>query len=160
MYKVKIRRVFRTGHYHASSNVTQLRNKLTFQYDIDSFNSKFTAAPPPFWIVAVKKLGWELVHFLLQNPKYVFQNFSPDLQIESTQNFRAAFPIIHKYSQLFWTLLNRNKIIFTKPTTLGLFDYLIRAILDSKFLQNWFIHVQPTCSRTWRGEGRVRLHVG
>ena len=52
-------------------------------------------------------------HFLLQNPKYVFQNFTPDLQIESTQNLRAAFPIIHKYSQLFWTLLNRNKIIFT-----------------------------------------------
>ena len=52
-------------------------------------------------------------HFLLQNSKYVFQNFTPDLQIESTQNFRPAFPIIHNYSQLFWTLLNRNKIIFT-----------------------------------------------
>ena len=50
--------------------------------------------------------------FLLQNPKYVFQDFTPDLQIESTQNFRAAFQIFHKYSQLFWTLLNRkiNKI--------------------------------------------------
>ena len=48
--------------------------------------------------------------FLLQNPKYVFQDFTPDLQIESTQNFRAAFQIFHKYSKLFWTLLNRNKI--------------------------------------------------
>ena len=30
----------------------------------------------------------------------------------STQNLRAVFLIFHKYSRLFWTLLNRNKIIF------------------------------------------------
>ena len=44
--------------------------------------------------------------FLLQNPKYVFQDFTPDLQIESTQNFRAAFKLystsIRSYFGLFW----------------------------------------------------------
>ena len=88
--------------------------------------------------------------------KSVFQNFNPDLPIESTQNFRAVFPILavildsseQKYDYFY--IVNNFKA----------FRLSIKAILDSKFLQNWFIHVQPTCSRTWRGEGRVRLHVG
>ena len=91
--------------------------------------------------------------FAKKNAKSVFQNFNLDLPIESTQNFRAVFSIFHKYSHLFWTLLSRNKIIFIKPTAFRLFDHLIKAILGSKFLQNWLIHVQPTCSRTWRGQG-------
>ena len=53
-----------------------------------------------------------LFMFLMQNPKSVFQNLNLVLPIESTQNFRAVFPIFHMYSRLFWTLLNRNKIIF------------------------------------------------
>ena len=53
-----------------------------------------------------------LFMFLMQNPKSVFQNLNLVLPIESTQNFRAVFPIFHMYSWLFWTLLNRNKIIF------------------------------------------------
>ena len=94
--------------------------------------------------------------FSFLNTKSVFQNSNSDLPIESTHNFRAIFPIFHKYSQLFWTLLNRNKIIFTQPTILKLFDYLIKAIISSKFLQNW-------CMFSLRvavlGRGRVRLRV-
>ena len=80
------------------------------------------------------------LHFLQQNPLSLFQNFNPDLPIESTQNFRAVFPIFHKFTRLFWTLLNRNKIIFIRPTAFRLFDHLIKAILGIKFLQNWLIH--------------------
>ena len=79
--------------------------------------------------------------FTKKNAKSVFQNFNLDLPIESTQNFRAVFSIFHKYSHLFWTLLSRNKIIFIKPTAFRLFDHLIKAILGSKFLKNWLIHV-------------------
>ena len=81
------------------------------------------------------------LYFLQQNPISLFQNFNPDLPIESTQNFRAAFPIFYKYSRLLWTPLNRNKIIFIKPTAFRHFDHLTKAILGSKFLQNWLIHV-------------------
>ena len=81
------------------------------------------------------------LYFLQQNPISLFQNFNPDLPIESSQNFRAAFPIFYKYSRLLWTLLNRNKIIFIKPTAFRHFDHLTKAILGSKFLQNWLIHV-------------------
>ena len=94
--------------------------------------------------------------FSFLNTKSVFQNSNSDLPIESTHNFRAIFPIFHKYSQFFWTLLNRNKIIFTQPTILKLFDYLIKAIISTKFLQNW-------CMFSLRvavlGRGRVRLRV-
>ena len=44
--------------------------------------------------------------------KSAFPNFNPDWPIESIQNFRAVSPIFHTYSQLFWTLLDRNNIIF------------------------------------------------
>ena len=53
--------------------------------------------------------------FSFSNTKSVFQNSNSDLPIESTHNFRAIFPIFHKF---FWTLLKRNKIIFTQPTIL------------------------------------------
>ena len=51
--------------------------------------------------------------FSFLTTKSVFQNFNSDLPMESTHNFRSIFSVFHKYSQLFWTLLNRNKIIFT-----------------------------------------------
>ena len=51
----------------------------------------------------------------------------------------AFFPILHQYSRLFWTLEQND--FFIQPTTLRLFNYLIKAILGSKFLQNWFTDV-------------------
>ena len=82
-------------------------------------------------------------NFQRQNPFLLFifyykiQNL--DLPIESTQNFRAVFSIFFKYSHIFWTFLDRNKIIFIKPTAFRPFDHLIKAILCSKFLQNWCV---------------------
>ena len=251
MYKVKIRRVFRTGLHHSSSSVIKCTTILSKQTDSSVrhwFSSKFTAARPPFstwllrnWVesksrpirektpcseksrcltvanldfdfeignsevslkheiqkrfstlrnpfsrwISIKRsssgsheflcfaffreiqkgsplrgvslrltVGYKkkkrtdfsasksvfALHFLQQNPLSLFQNFNPDLPIESTQNFRAVFPIFHKFTRLFWTLLNRNKIIFIRPTAFRLFDHLIKAILGSKFLQNWLIH--------------------
>ena len=75
------------------------------------------------------------LYFLQQNPISLFQNFNPDLPIESTQNFRAAFPIFYKYSRLLWTLLNRNKIIFIKPTAFRLFDHLLRPSSAASFFK-------------------------
>ena len=48
MYKVKIRRVFRTGHHHPSSNVPQLSKQ-----NDSSVRHRFTAARPPFsmWLL-------------------------------------------------------------------------------------------------------------
>ena len=40
-----------------------------------------------------------------------------------------------QYSQLFWTLLNRNMIIFIQPTTLRLFDYLLRPSSTASFFK-------------------------
>ena len=40
-----------------------------------------------------------------------------------------------QYSQLFWTLLNRNMIIFIQSTTLRLFDYLLRPSSTASFFK-------------------------
>ena len=66
---------------------------------------------------------------------WIYQSKAPRTLI------RAVFSIFHKYSHLFWTFLDRNNIIFIKPTAFRLFDHLIKATLGSKFLQNWLIHV-------------------
>ena len=98
------------------------------------------------------------LHFLQQNPISLFQNFNPDLPIESTQNFRAAFPIFYKYSRLLWTLLNRNMIVFIKPTAFRHFDHLIKAILSSSFFKiGWST---SSLRVAVLGGGRVRLHIG
>ena len=56
MYKVKIRRVFRTGLHHSSSSVIKCTTILSKQTDSSVrhwFSSKFTAARPPFstWLL-------------------------------------------------------------------------------------------------------------
>ena len=56
MYKVKIRRVFRTGLHHSSSSVIKCTTILSKQIDSSVrhwFSSKFTAARPPFstWLL-------------------------------------------------------------------------------------------------------------
>ena len=40
-----------------------------------------------------------------------------------------------QYSQLFWTLLNRNMIIFIQSTILRLFDYLLRPSSTASFFK-------------------------
>ena len=65
----------------------------------------------PSWVQIFRY--WNPFLFSFFTIKSVFRNFNSDLLIESTQNFRAVFPIFHMYPQLFWTLLNRNKIILT-----------------------------------------------
>ena len=40
-----------------------------------------------------------------------------------------------QYPRLFWTLLNRNMIIFIQPTTLRLFDYLLRPSSTVSFFK-------------------------
>ena len=56
MYKVKIRRVFRTGHHHPSSSVIKCTTILSKQNDSSvrhRFSFKFTATRPPFlmWLL-------------------------------------------------------------------------------------------------------------
>ena len=65
-----------------------------------------------------------------------------------------------QYSQSFWTLLNRNMIIFIRLTILRLFDYLLRSSSAASFFKIGLSTSSLRCSRTWRGEGRVRLLVG
>ena len=135
-------------HVLRFSGKSKKENENIYIYQLGIFNGN-----PPQGKIFQRRNPFLLFIFYC---KSVFQNFNPDLPIESTQNFRAVFPILAVILDSF----EQKYDYFYIANNFKAFRLSIKAILDRKFLQNWFIHVQPTCSRTWRGEGRVRLHVG
>ena len=66
--------------------------------------------------------------------KSVFQNFNPDLPIESTQNFRAVFPIL----AVILDSSEQKYDYFYIANNFKAFRLSIKAILDRKFLHLGF----------------------
>ena len=126
-----VKHVFQRWEFHPQSG-SQLRNPTPALIDFYMFcvfprNPKRISSRRGFnevnrWLKKIssgffyENPSWGQI-FHCQNPFLLFifnykiciSKFYSDLPIENTQNFRTIFPVLHKYSQLFWTLLNRNK---------------------------------------------------
>ena len=97
--------------------------KYIYIYQLGIFNGN-----PPWGQIFQRRNPFLLFIFYC---KSVFQNFNPDLPIESTQNFRAVFPIL----AVILDSSEQKYDYFIQPTTLRLFDYLLRPSSTASFFK-------------------------